>query len=98
MTNSRVSTAHGPKSVEANLWGSALVFSCLCLLSRVGRTAALFDWLDNSTVVLYLLGWVGPVAALAACIARRRKPWPGAVIPVAVHAASGLVYATIGWN
>ncbi len=98
MTDSRVGTAHGTKSVEANLWGSALVFSCLCLLSRVGRTAALFDWLDNITVVLYLLGWVGPIAALGMCITTRRRPWPGAIVPIAVHIASGLVYAGIGWN
>ncbi|MEV6673939.1 hypothetical protein [Streptomyces sp. NPDC051162] len=89
----------GPKSVEANLWGSTLVFSFLCLLSRVGRASQLFDRVDGITVILYVLGWVGPVLALALCAARRRKPWNGAVVPVAVHAASGLLYGVgIGWE
>ncbi|KNB51516.1 hypothetical protein AC230_14110 [Streptomyces caatingaensis] len=89
----------GPRDVEANLWGSALVFSCLCLLSRVGRTAKLVDHIDGITVILYVLGWVGPALALALCAARKRRPWNGAVVPVTVHAASGLLYgAGIGWE
>ncbi|RLV10164.1 hypothetical protein CTZ27_02745 [Streptomyces griseocarneus] len=99
MTHHDGSTVHGPKSLEANLWGSALVFSCLCLLSRVGRTASLLDRFDGITVILYVLGWAGPAVALALCAARRHKPWNGAIVPVTVHAASGLLYgAGIGWG
>ncbi|MEU3754127.1 hypothetical protein AB0H17_15390 [Streptomyces olivoreticuli] len=91
--------APGPKSPEANLWSSALVFSCLCLLSRVGRVSNLFDRFDGITVLLYVLGWVGPALALALCAVRRRRPWNGAVVPVTVHAVSGLLYGLgIGWG
>ncbi|MGK5640438.1 hypothetical protein ACSNOK_19300 [Streptomyces sp. URMC 126] len=89
----------GRKSPEANLWSSALVFSCLCLLSRVGRTAELLDAFDGITVVFYALGWAGPAIALVRCALRRRKPWSGAVVPVTVHTAMGLVLWTLlGWT
>ncbi|MFI1800903.1 hypothetical protein ACH427_26610 [Streptomyces sp. NPDC020379] len=87
----------GPKSLEANLWGSAVVFSFLCLVSR--RAARFLDILDGVTVLVYVLGWVGPALALALCAWRRRKPWNGALVPVAVHAAVGLLYGVgIGWE
>ncbi|MFF4527824.1 hypothetical protein ACFY1P_01005 [Streptomyces sp. NPDC001407] len=89
----------GPKSVEANLWGSTLFFSFLCLLSLGGRASWLSDRIDGAAVILYVLGWTGPVLALALCAWRRRKPWNGALVPVAVHVALGLLYGFfIGWE
>ncbi|MET9418878.1 hypothetical protein ABZY03_32760 [Streptomyces klenkii] len=50
-------------------------------------------------MVLYVLGWAGPAIALALCAVQQRRPWNGAIVPVTVHAASGLLYGVgMGWN
>ncbi|MFC4517342.1 hypothetical protein [Streptomyces ehimensis] len=83
--------------MEANLWGSAMVFSSLCMLTRIGTPPHLADRIGHVTVALYLLGWVGPAAALALCAVRAKRPWIGAIIPVSLHAALGVLYGLAIW-
>ncbi|MEW2029687.1 hypothetical protein AB0901_04050 [Streptomyces roseifaciens] len=98
MTRQDEVVVRGARSVEANLWGAALVFSCLCLVTRLGAVSNLTDRFQHITVIFYLLGWVGPAAALLMCAVRARKPWAGAVVPVVVHVVSGLMYWLVfGW-
>ncbi|MFI2077513.1 hypothetical protein [Streptomyces triculaminicus] len=99
MTRHNEAAVRESRSLEANLWGSALVFSSLSLVSRGPAVQSLAERFEHVTVVLYLLGWIGPAAALVLCAVRAKRPWNGAIVPVAVHAVLGLLYwLVLGWT
>ncbi|MEK2489925.1 hypothetical protein WN990_10215 [Kitasatospora purpeofusca] len=85
--------------VERQLWGSTLVFTALCLASRLGLTsdtgalARFGERYEHSAQFLYATGWIGPTAALLLCLWHRRVPWRGGIVPVAVHGVLGLYWA-----